>query len=77
MDIEIFGLAGLALIATSFARMAFERRLDVLYGPYLDRPSKQRVASNPRRRWRSVDTALDRLRSLETMRQDQLASRAC
>ena len=77
MDAEILGFAGLALTAVSVARMAFERRLDVLHGPYLDNGSKHRVSFWRRRHWRSVDTALDRLRLLETMRHDQLASGVC
>jgi hypothetical protein len=35
MDIEIIGLLGFAFTATAFAMIAYERRLDVLYGPYI------------------------------------------
>jgi hypothetical protein len=75
MDIQVIGLAGFVLIATALVKMTIEHRSDVLYGPFLDQ--KNRAHFWPRLRWRSVDIALDRFRSLEAMRQDQLASGAC
>ena len=76
MDIQIIGLAGgFVLIAIALAEMAIEHRSDVLHGPYLNQ--KHRGRFWPKLRSPSVDTALDRFRSLEEMRQDQLASGAC
>jgi hypothetical protein len=78
MEIEIIGLAGGSiLVAIALVKMALEHRSDVLHGPYLIEGQKSRARSRPRRGWRSVDTALDRFRLLEAMRQDQLASGAC
>jgi hypothetical protein len=79
MELQIIGLAagGFALIAIALVRMAVARRSDVLHGPYLNEGRKNRAHFWPRRRWRSVDIALDRFRLLEAMRQDQLASAAC
>jgi hypothetical protein len=67
MNVEILELASFALIAIALIRIALERRLDVLHGPYLS-PESRPVMT---RRWRSADIALDRLRSLEIMRQQQ------
>jgi hypothetical protein len=76
MEIQIIGLAGgFVLIAIALVKMAIEHRSDVLHGPYLDQKNRARFLR--RRRWRSVDTALDRFRSLEAIRQDQLAFGAC
>jgi hypothetical protein len=76
MEIQIIGLAGgFVLIAIALVKMAMEHRSDVLHGPYLD--PKNRARFWPNRRWRSVETALHRFRSLEAIRQDQLASGAC
>ena len=76
MDIEILRLAGFALMATALARMAYERRLDVLYGPYILGRARGRVGLFVKRRRKSVQTALDRFRSLECLREHQLASTA-
>lgn len=76
MEIQLIGLAGgFVLIAIALVKMAIEHRSDVLHGPYLRHQNRARFW--PRRRWGSVDTALARFRSLETIRQDQLASSAC
>jgi hypothetical protein len=78
MEIQIIGLAGgFALIAIALVKMVIARRSDVLHGPYLNEGRKNRAHFWPRRRWRSVDIALDRFRLLEAMRQVQLASGAC
>jgi hypothetical protein len=73
MDNEILGLAGLVLIMIAIVRSVSERHLDVLYGPYLHVGPKTRECVPRRWHWRSVDTALDRFRSLEAMRQNRLA----
>ena len=76
MEIQIIGFAGgFVLSAIALVKMAIEHRSDILHGPYLEHQNRARFL--PRRRWRSVDTALDRFRSLEAIRQDQLASGAC
>ena len=76
MEIQLIGLAGgFVLIAIALVKMAIEHRSDVLHGPYLHHQNRARFW--PRRRWGSVDTALARFRSLEAIRQDQLASSAC
>jgi hypothetical protein len=78
MEIQMIGLAGgFALIAIALVKMAIEHRSDVLHGPYLNENQRNRARLWPRRRWGSVDIALDRFRLLEAMRQDQLASGAC
>jgi hypothetical protein len=35
MDIETLGLLGFTFAATALAVLAYERRMDVLYGPYI------------------------------------------
>lgn len=77
MEIEIVGLAGFTLIAIALAKMALERRLDVLHGPYLNHGLERSVRIPLMRRRRSAERALDRLRSLETIKQYQLASATC
>jgi len=74
MNIEILGLVGFALVAGALARMAYERRLDVLHGAYIQRLTGGRVGLSVKRGRKSVDTALDRFRSLEGARQDQLVT---
>ncbi len=73
MDFEILGLVGLALVASALARMVHARRLDVLHGPYIQRLAGGRVGLSVKRGRKSVDTALDRFRSLEGARRYQLA----
>jgi hypothetical protein len=74
MDIEILGFIGFALLAASLARMLDERRLDVLYGPYLKGRAGGPAGLSIKQRRKSADTALDRFRSLEGSRRYQLAS---
>ena len=73
MDIEILGLAGVALIAIALAKILIERRLDVLHGPYLH--GGPRLSLNWHRR--SADAALHRLRSLESVKHYRLVSSPC
>jgi hypothetical protein len=62
MDIEILGLIGFAFAATTLARVAYKRRLDVLYGPYVQgRPRGFSLA----RFWHPASSAIDRLLLLE------------
>ena len=75
MEIEIAGFAGFVLISIALAKIALERRLDVLHGPYVKGGLENgRSVISLKPRWRSADRALDRLRSLENMRQYQLSS---
>jgi len=69
MDIEILGLTGFALVATALARMSYEHRLDVLYGPYIE--GRVGACRSLIRRRKSADPAVDRL---ELLRENQLAS---
>ena len=74
MDIEILGLIGFSFVATALARMAYERRLDVLYGPYLQGGGGKHVGLSVKRHRKSADLAIDRLLSLEGPKHDLLAS---
>jgi hypothetical protein len=71
MDMEILGLLGFALAATVLAKMAYERRMDVLYGSYI-----QGRAGNlsVKRFWQPASSALDRLSLLESQKMIYLAS---
>jgi hypothetical protein len=71
MDIEILGLLGLALIAIVPATMAYERRMDVLYGPYIQRGG--RASPLVKRFWKPASSAIDRLLALESQRMPYLA----
>jgi hypothetical protein len=74
MDIEIIGFAGFAVVAGALARTVYARRLDVLHGPYIQRLAEGPVGLSVKRGRKSVETALDRFRSLEGARQDHLAT---
>jgi hypothetical protein len=43
MDIEIIGVAGFVFAATSAGALVYERRTDVLYGPYIEGRRKNRL----------------------------------
>ena len=43
MTIETIAFLGFVFAATTLAAMAYERRMDVLYGPYLERRTGGRV----------------------------------
>jgi hypothetical protein len=62
MDIEILGFFGFAFTAIVLAKTAYERRMDVLYGPYI-----QGCARGPliKRFWQPSSSAIDRLFALE------------
>jgi hypothetical protein len=63
MNIEIFGLLGFAFAAIATAKIAYRRRFDVLYGPYVrGRPQ----ALSLKRLWQPASyPAIDRLSELE------------
>jgi hypothetical protein len=65
MDIEILELMGFAFAATAFATMAFERRRDVLYGPYIQGRAR---GLSLKRFWRPASSAIDRFLELESQR---------
>jgi hypothetical protein len=59
MDINTLGFLGFAFAATALATIAYERRLDVLHGPYIQGRSGIRAGLSARRFWSPV---VDRLR---------------
>ncbi len=65
MDIAIFGIFGFAFIAAALAKIAHERRLDVLYGPYIQDRARQPPGLSALQYRKSADLAIDRLLSLE------------
>jgi hypothetical protein len=59
MDIEIAGAIGLVFAAVSLGRLAYERRMDVLHGPYIEGRNPEpvlRIIAKP------FLTVVDRLR---------------
>jgi hypothetical protein len=58
MDMEILGLLGSVFAAAALAAIAFERRMDVLHGSYLERLGAQ--CHPARQLW--TPSAIDRLR---------------
>jgi hypothetical protein len=42
MTIETIGLLGFVFAAATIAAIAYERRMDVLHGPYLEAPARAR-----------------------------------
>lgn len=62
MDSEILGLLVFASAAIAAATVTYQRRMDVLYGPYVrGRPGGLSV----KRFWRPSSSAIDRLSELE------------
>jgi hypothetical protein len=74
MDIEILGLLGFTLTAIVVGKMAYERRMDVLYGPYIRGRTTGRAGFSVKRLWKPGLAAIDRLRSLEEPRMVYLSS---
>ena len=68
MHIEILGLLGLALTATGLATIVYQRRMDVLYGPYIQNRAGGRADLLMRRFWNPASSAIDRLLALESQR---------
>jgi hypothetical protein len=62
MTIETIAFLGFVFAATTLAAMAYERRMDVLYGPYLERRTGGRVRPSMHRFWKPMHSAVDRLR---------------
>jgi hypothetical protein len=61
MTIETIAFLGFVFAATTLAAMAYERRMDVLYGPYLEGRARDRARPTPERFWKPVRSAADRL----------------
>jgi hypothetical protein len=74
MDIEIIGLLGFAFTATAFAMIAYERRLDVLYGPYIQ---GRAGGFSVKRLWNPASSAIDRFLALESQKMIYLGINAC
>lgn len=62
MDIEILGLLGFAFAAIVLATRAYERRMDVLYGSYIQ--GRARTFS-VKKSWQPASSAIDRPFALE------------
>lgn len=62
MDIEVLGLVGFAFSAAALARLTYERRLDVLSGPYIH---GRMIGLSVKRFWQPASSAIDRLLLLE------------
>jgi hypothetical protein len=65
MSIEIFGVLGFAFVAILFATMAYERRMDVLYGPYIQGRAGSRLLNRSRK---PASAAIARLLALESQK---------
>jgi hypothetical protein len=62
MTIETIAFLGFAFAATTLAAMAYERRMDVLHGPYVEGRARARARLSTERFWKPVRSAADRLR---------------
>jgi hypothetical protein len=62
MTIETIAFLGFVFAATTLAAMAYERRMDVLYGPYLERRAGGHVRLSTERLWKPMHSAAERLR---------------
>ena len=61
MTIETIALAGFVFAAAAFAAVAYERRMDVLYGLYIEgRPG--RAGTSVERFWKPMRSAADHFR---------------
>jgi hypothetical protein len=62
MTIETVAFLGFVFAATTLATMAYERRMDVLYGPYLEGRTGRRVRLSTGQVLKPLHSAVDRLR---------------
>jgi hypothetical protein len=60
MTIETIAIIGFAFAAASLAVMVYERRMDVLYGPYVEGRAGSRAGLSTDRFWKPVQAAADR-----------------
>jgi hypothetical protein len=61
MIIEMIGL-GFVFAAATLAAIAYERRMDVLYGPYIEGSASDQVGVLVERFWKPTRAVSDRLR---------------
>jgi hypothetical protein len=71
MNIEILGLLGFAFAVFVLGTMAYERRMDILYGPYIQAHAR---GLSMKRLWRPASSAIERLSELENQKMIYLAS---
>jgi hypothetical protein len=62
MPIETIVILGVVFAAANVAAMAYERRMDVLYGPYIESRAVARSGISVERYWKPMHSAADRLR---------------
>ena len=62
MTIETIAFLGFVFAVSTLAAIAYERRMDVLYGPYLEGRARARVRRSAERFWQPVRSVADRLR---------------
>jgi hypothetical protein len=71
MNIELLGLLAFALATIAAATLTYQRRMDVLYGPYVrGRPGSLSI----KRFWQPSSSAIDRLSELEGPKMMYLSS---
>jgi hypothetical protein len=62
MEIEIIGLVGFVYAATSLGALVHERRMDVLYGPYIEARKERRTAFLAGQIWKAARLLADQFR---------------
>ena len=62
MTIETTALLGFVLAVTTLAAAAYERRMDVLYGPYVEGRAGGLAGVSTDQFWKQVYLAVDRFR---------------
>jgi hypothetical protein len=62
MEIEIVGLVGFVFAATSLGALVYERRMDVLYGPYIETRKERRAPFSASLIWKFARLLADQFR---------------
>jgi hypothetical protein len=62
MEIETIGLVGFVFAATSLGALVHERRMDVLYGPYIEARKERRAAFLASPIWKFARLLADQFR---------------
>jgi hypothetical protein len=62
MDIEVIGLVGFVFAATSIGALVHERRMDVLYGSYIEARNERRAAFPAGLIWKPARLLADQFR---------------
>jgi hypothetical protein len=62
MTIETIAFLGFVFAASAIGAIAYERRMDVLYGPYIEGRASGQVRLTAERFWQPVRSVADRLR---------------